>query len=864
LITNLGTVLVPESVPALIAILINDEEKRPTVTNTLAKYKDSRAIPALKSMLLPDLNAEERSVFIDAIIACGGFSDDEQIAALEAYTAMISTPDGLQEFNKFQYEQYEGEYEEEEPAPKPAARSQVKTLPIQISIGKYVAEQSEPSEGLVTRAIERVKILRRTNPEIAKTLEEIMKKWQGRAIYIETLRQIRSGEADIEMILNALAQRKLMREKIPSELSSLRGTSGLMRGIGACLTEDEADFLGILGQQDADAQIAMLGCARLLRAKLPLTEVEPFLQNPNKLLALTAERYLESEDSVRSRTLILAKYPNEARILGARNAFIPDEKNVLQSAALSSLFQSVTGSSYMIQNFANLNKLTDKLRNEIKENTDILAVYAVSPNFENGQQVVRVYKDRIVYTYYEDAARYWERNLTSKEYEAFYNFLLSDNIDSLTPAVELCEHGCQAGEFIMFGRGGGRRVFFALGNTPKSLLRLFDFFESFKTGETKLHYRLADKIKGLEVLLADDKLPVQTVWKKDADLRFVVADLAQREENQKNLDLMIANESQIEDETEEQRVARYQNYQKRRFELQFAHLFWRKFENGKPGDIVSQPSEAQFLYDQTQVSLFAGVDANPRAWQVRTNGGEIRTSSDYENNGLFRVVPGQNPVKIRAGKFFQPIVSADGKWAVVSKMPGNWGDPKTVVRVNLQNSAESKVNIQPSDIFLPIAFLPTHNKFLLFRSNRQSARFLSGQVIDSDGEAVSEESEEEVSDDAPTKNVKPNPSPKMPEYYLLDANTGIAQMVKGEFRPLFQQTFRPLQPTGNPNEFWAVIYDKKSDTTDIGRYNDKTFTFQTAVKLPEIALDSMAVWVDEKEGKIYFTYQGHLLSVPIK
>ena len=858
LITNLGVVLVPESVPALIAILSNEEQNRLTVAKALAKYKDSRALPVLKSLLQLELTSDTRNAYIEAIIACGGFSDDEQIIALEAYATMISTPKGLQEVNRFQYESYEdyhGEEEEEEAPRVVAVKPNQKLLPVQISIGKYVAEQTEPSEGLVLRAIERVKVLRRTNPAVAVTLDEIMKKWQGRAIFIEALRQIRSGEANIEVILTALAQRKMLREKIPTDVANLRGASGLARGIGACLAEDESDFLGILGQPDAEAQTAMFGCARLLRVKLPITEVETFLKSPNKLLAIAAERYLESEDSVRARTIILAKYSNEARILGARTAFIPDEKNAFQSEALNLLFQSVNGSYFGSPDFANLNKINDKLRNEIKETPDMLAVYALSPNLESGQQVVRVYKDRVTYTFYEDAARYWERNLTAKEYEAFYNSLLSENIDSLTPFYENCHHGCPSGEFVMFGRGGGRRVYYSAYNPPESLAKLAAFFESFKSGEIKLRYRLADKIKGLEVLLANDKLPVQTVWKKDADLRFVVADLAQQEEFQKSLGQIMENSEQIEDETEEQRAVRFQAYQKRRQESEFAHFSWRKLENGKPDSIVSQPFESQFLYDNLQVAKSSEFSELPRAWKVRTKGGEIRAKNDYETDGLYRVAPGQTPSKLRAGKYLSPMVSADGKWAVVSKAQTEWYEPKTIVRVNLQTGAESKVNIAPSDVFSPMAFLPTQNKFLLYRA--KTPRYVRTES----GEA---EEVQEVSDEEPAEKVKPNPSPKTPEYYLLDANTGIAQIVKGDFRPLEHQTFRPLQPTANPGEFWAAVYDAKLKTTDIGRYNEKTFTFQTVAKLPEIELESMSIWVDEKENKIYFTYQGHLLSVPLK
>lgn len=134
----------------------------------------------------------------------------------------------------------------------------------------------------------------------------------------------------------------------------------------------------------------------------------------------------------------------------------------------------------------------------------------------------------------------------------------------------------------------------------------------------------------------------------------------------------------------------------------------------------------------------------------------------------------------------------------------------------------------------------------------QMSKSISYEEADATETVVSDES-----------NDKTNPSPKIPEYYLLDTATGAVSQVKGEFRPLIQQTYRPLQPTNNPNEFWAAIFDVKTRTTEIGRYNTLNFKFQPLLKVPEIALDSMDIWVDEKETKVYFVYQGHLLALPL-
>ena len=132
---------------------------------------------------------------------------------------------------------------------------------------------------------------------------------------------------------------------------------------------------------------------------------------------------------------------------------------------------------------------------------------------------------------------------------------------------------------------------------------------------------------------------------------------------------------------------------------------------------------------------------------------------------------------------------------------------------------------------------------------------------EADGE--SEEEEVKIGMPFPGRKNEPNPSPETPEFYLLDAATGSVQPVKGEFRPLEELTYRPLQPTGAPDEFWAAVHDKKTKETSVGRYNTKTFSFQPAVKLPEIKLSSMDIWVDEKEAKVYFVYEGHLLSAPL-
>lgn len=846
LIQALAEADMPGAVPGLISVVQNEKDEfRGAAAKALAAYKNPSAIAALRFALLDEKHQEYQRNVIEALIACGGIGDDEQMASLEAFATLSSTPEGLERIRDYDSESYAEEEEDEGEKPKP--------LPLPVIIGKYLAELEEPGDGLAARAIERQKVLQKTKPAVAKVLAEIILKWKGRVIYLETLRQIKTGEADVDTVLTILANRRDVLYKIPNDIVAQRVSNGAGRGISACLAEDAAEFISILGQTDAETQIAMLSCARLIRTALPIDEVGELLKSPNKMLALAAERYLETEDSVQARTLVLAHRPGEALILGARQAFIPaDVKSVYESPALDALFSSVVGNAFMPVKTSEIKKSEENLRAEIKENAEMLAIYAFLPEDESGQQVVRVYKDRIVFHFYEDAARYWERDLTAEEYEKFYQFLLENRIDSL-PAfnTNYCDL-CQANEFVMFGRNGGRRVFFRTNDKDlKVVENIRKIFESFHEGRKKLHYRLSDKIKGLEILLAEDKLGAGAVWKKDDDLRVLIVDAAKAEEIRKNLEASDKADSDaaIDNEDASAAQARVERRRKRREDVEYAEYSWRRVENGKLAAVVPQPLEMPILPDAAQIPEIDEIKQVPRQWQARFGNFEIRTGSG--DNFLYKVSRSQSPVKIKEGSFSFPIVTPDGKWVVASNAEVLWNnDPGGISRINLQTGQEFKLNLPPANVFAPIAFIQSHNKILLIRA--RGRLFNYGRFS------------QYVNDESREAETKTNPSPKIPQYFLLDANTGATEPVKGEFRPLLEQTYRPLQPTGNAGEFWAAVYDAETKTTAIGRYSEKTFTFQPVTKIPDIRLTSMDIWVDEKQAKVYFTYHGHLLALPLK
>lgn len=743
LINSYAETLVPEAVPSLVAIVMNDEDNRITAATALIPYKDRRAINALRMVLATREGPEERNTFIEPLLASGGFSGDEQMSALEAYATLISTEAGEEYLNNYRKQFGDGDHHGEEDDGETPARP-VKPIPMNLSVGNFLADMEEPPEELVVRAIARVKILRRTNPVVGAIIADIMSKWKGRAMYIESLRRIGSGESDADNILFALANRAAIRDTVPSEINELKGIAGVPRGIASCIAEDNGDYSGILNYTDVTAQMAMLACARLIRAPLPAALVGPLLNSPNPQLTAIAERFLESEDSLEARRMILARHKGTAMILGGRTAFFQDAKGSYSTTLIRELFKSVTGGEFRTGGAEHFRKLEDGLRKEMGATESLMAVYGMFTNTAQGHHVIRLFNNRISYTYYENDARLLQRDLSADEYKGFYDYLLSSNIDGMKPQFGHCEDGCSdPGEFVMFGRDGGRRVFFEANAENENIERIRQMMETFRNGDVQLAYNLGDKTSALEVLYANSENPVKAVWKNGADLRFALEPTDSGDGS------------------------------------------WRSLQDGKLTEPKPQPAEVPYLHDQTQVPPTDGLQMEPRGWQVRSGATEIR-AGNYDDHGLFRVSLTGVKTKIKEDFYRNVRVSADGKWALAEKAPPD-AEMMQLVRINLQTGREFIVNLPVADSVTPVAFINGLGKFLIYR----------GRDRDFNGET---EEYGEYSTHSLT--------PKIPEHYLLDPVTGSIQRARGEVRPIEHQTFRPLQSAGTGLFWAAIYDEK--------------------------------------------------------
>lgn len=892
LIDALSTFTMPESVPGLIAVL-NEKTTRQTddmsgamstngmmsggamsnraMTNqsstvyaeptedfpyrsaavsALTIQKDARAVPALRALLTQNQNYERTSV-IAALLACGGFTVSEQVDALEAASEMTRKMNAAYAAEKTTIDTRLVNADVSAPnvissIPSPSSlnRAMAKDYPalagapdsgdLKLELGSLLMNKTEVGDDLVAAVARRIDEPDAKNPQLAQSLRGVLEHWEGAAVNVVLLRDLKNGKASAGAVVKLLSVRRDLREKQSNDVFDLRGAAAnpAATGVAACLLEDVSEYDRILaGAANTAEKIALLACARLIRARLPVSTVAGFLRAGDKSLALAAERYLESEDSAEARLAVLSTHPNEAKILGATTAFNVGGGTSSEDVArfLPALFAGIGDEPtaempyYML--FLNPNDVSameKRLQKEVKEDEHLVGIYAYDKNF------VRIYADKAVFSWEEDDARYRERDLDAAEFNRLKSLLARYRADELPPFLTACE-SCRSDELLMLGRAGGRRVFYRRGaRVPEFFAELDKTFAEMREPPARLRYWLEKSVPGLRVLFADDNLQARAVWKNADDLRVLIDDRAAR----KRIDREISKLERLDEEKDDYDYQKGEAMQQKRRNLrEYENFSWRKLEpdaagENHPGDLIAQPPNFDFIPARD-----AGAAAQPtdKQWKARTAAGaEIRAG---ETDGLFKVARGQS-TKIRGGNYGAPVITPDGRWAIIEKYDEENGDK--LVRVNLLNAKEFAIKL-PDDLhYEATAFIAQINRFLLAGGNYDD-------YSDTGAAALANK-----------------------KFFLLDADTGLVSSAKGEMRPLAQQTFRALQAASSgADEFWAAIPDAGKNETQIGVFNQKTFVFKQLLTVPRIEFDSMNLWADERENKIYFVYQGHLLALPL-
>ncbi len=838
----------------------------------LGNQKDPRAVAPLRRVLI-EAQDWERTAIVKALLDCNGFTTDEQVAAIEfmARSAGDVDDDSAEEALAEKYagsvkdralfalrlsvaqqgtrvapikaedEDVDNEFDDYRPPnDAPVAENSegdhdhptYQELPLteetlKYLLGTHLVSVGDADEELIRATVDRIAVLDPREPIVANALRKVIIGWNGRAVNSLIMRDTRNGRLDADAILKLLSKRKELREKQMPDIVDMRGGVPAAKAIAACLLEDKADYDSIMTSGPDAAKIALFACARLIRAQLPMAKVITELKNPNKTLATAAERYLESEDSNEARAAVLALYPNQGKILGATTAFNIPGLESTPGIFLRDLFSSVNPyfgtEEYAHVAFVQTSEtaLEKGLQDEVKAKSGLLGIYSFDKQF------VRIYPDRAVFSWEDNPARYRERTLEPQQFESLKAYFASSRVDELPPFLT-CVSECETKQLLMIGKAGGRRVFVkSERRLPEFFANLQSFFDEMKKQPAKLKYYAGEQAHGLEVLFEDERLAAESVWKSGPDLRVLIND-APRE-------TAISREMTRQQESEYARLDAegkptdelYEKYYALREARRFEASSWFRLAGVKLGEQVAQPAEAEYI--PVQDGLVPAADYGQ--WSAKTATFEIRG----DNSGLYKLANGRSQ-RIRQGRYSLPVVTTNGRWVIATKYDESEGS--TLVRVNLANNREFKVGAEGVYVDKAIAYIPSRNLVLIGGSEEHDDH---GEYEDSYHESAYASGQ---------------------GYYFLNPDTGAIAKATGEVRPLAQQTFRSLQAVaGSTTEFWAALPRGKAGTL-FGIYSTRSFTFKPVLKLPKIIFDSVEMWVDEGEKKVYFIHEGHLLSVP--
>lgn len=850
---------------------------RSSAITALGFQGDPRAAQALRRVLIESEEWERPSV-VKALLDCNGFTTTEQVAALEfmarsvgdvdepvpegdEYVEGVTAKDKAKQAARMAIAEHGSKAAaikiEEDPAdadfenytppqprevneaaynggsddPQPAGK-QVSEDALKYLVGSQLVSIDEPNEVLVRSTVDRVQALDLREPIVGAALRKIILGWKGTAVNTMVLRDIKAGRLDADAILKMLSIRKQLRETQGSDVSDLRNGVPAANAIAACILEDRGQYEAIVTNGPDAAKIALFACGRLIRAQIPIDKSIALMSSPNKPLSLAAERYLESEDSAEARAAILRRYPNQAKVLGATTAFSVSGMEAVPGTFLRDVFRTVNpyfgSEEYAYLTFMDLSDpdIEKRLQKEAVANPDLLGIYAFDKNY------VRIYRDRAVFSWDEDPARYRERVLEPLQFESLKNYLASSRVESLPPFLA-CSSDCESKQLLMLGRTGGRRVFVkGERKMPEFFANLTGFFDEMKKQPAKLKYYASAQIPGLEVLFNDERYAAVSVWKKGNDLRVLATDQPREKAIEREVNRQ--NEAEVEDLQAEGRDTSelYSKYDLIREKRRYEATGWFHIANGKLGETTTQPAEAQYIPQMDHLSP-AATFGN---WTAKTATFEIRA----DNTGLYKIANGR-AVKLRTGNYSSPVVTSNGRWVIASKFDNDAG--MRIVRVSLVNNRETVIGDEDASVNGALSYLPTRNLIFLSSYDEEDDHHHEGEY----------EGEEAGYHRSAYDNGR--------GYYFLNPDTGAIAPAVGEVRPLAQQSFRGLQPTATPGEYWAAIPRGKAGTL-FGIYSTRTFSFKPVLKLPKILFDSTEMWVDEAEKKVYFIHQGHLLSAP--
>jgi HEAT repeat protein len=653
-IRSLTGLNMPELAPGLIWIVGYDEDpdNRAAAAAALTEYRDPRAIPALRRALEREKGEQNREKIVTALAECGGLSDDEMAAAVEAYARTIVDKGGAEKIELSRYSQ-----DPDDP------------LPLKVSVGRILndSETIQTTEGLAVRLLERAKALRATEPAVAREILRVIEVAPLSSVDVNLVERIGEGWADVNSVALALECRDAIASSAGNELNRLIKQGGYAAGVAAAILNDEREWKAALESGDAKTQLALLAGARYLRDKLPVELVARMLNSPDRALAKAAESYLEVEDSHEARKIVLSRHPGEMRILGDITAVSDGDSDI-----------------------ETVRRWEDALRKEIRSRNGFEAIYAVAQIVSAADLtgvIVRVRGGKAEMSVYETEGRRNVRLLTDGEFEELKSLTSREEIEDLGPESYFGEDekGSLKYEYLRLTKESGRRIALdELRRAPKNPTRHEElsglFYRLSRSGEYTARYNIEEKIPGVEVVFADKRQSVLKVCAEDGEIRALI----------------------------EGKGAEY------RQDSAKAAPEWREFSSGKPGDVRDEPSACRVLNTPSSAPKNATIIRPSLFGQTAQSGGALFYSKYDGDLGIWKVEPEKDPVKIVRGNYNELIITPDGKWLVANKWVTEEGKTaQQLIRRNLQSSEEFVVSL-PQNASSPwLRYVAAHDKVLV-------------------------------------------------------------------------------------------------------------------------------------------------------
>jgi hypothetical protein len=773
-----------ESVTGLIAVLNQqvDEAERAYAANSLVHFRDPRAIPALRQGMPSIVDAHYRRMFIAALIAAGGLPDAEAASSVEAYAAMKSTKEGSETLNRADY-----------------AWPKV-PLDVPVSIGQYLAERDAPSEGAMSLLLSRAATLDSSDRQTADLLRDIVGRWPSSVGDRDIAQHIESESASARSVAYALLRRDTFRKNCGDSIAASTTLSGTPVGIFAVLSGDQHRETEVLKGSDDPAIQSLLASARLVRESLPLDAVERIYNSGDTRLEQVAGAYLMAEDSPRARQIFSSK-SKALVIVGARQA----------------------GGDPGHHSYTDFDKLESELLSLMSGKDaydEAFALLSAGYWGNAGQIVIGRRGDTSTIILYDDPARRFRRALGAEELRTLTDFTSSQKVDDLGPLSQTVLDGMQY-EYVHLTKTQGRRVFMNNPGMSDSGGSVYDqlcgsFHKLLRYAPLTIEYPELANLPGFEVVIADGRFYVLNYWKNGTDERLRI--YPARDRGSAALVVSSPGSAQVISRVPKSEGPTWVSIKDGSIEKVDPPAV---FPSEDPHSVV--PKKFQKDNEDRQP---------PGLWALTQGPATYRAGEFQDKQGFWRFEASKEPTLL-AEDVYSPVISNDGKWAILAKRTGSSDYLWAVVRVNLISGAILPVDIPEADRLYALAYIAEQKRFLIVRAKNPD-----------------------------TGSHKPV-GPDKTEYWLVDAETGHGNITNEEIRPFTDVGPRPLQSTGEPGQYWAAIPEQTGNGTEVGRFDAQSFRFTSLLHVPALQFDSQAIWVDAPAKSFYITYRSHLLRASL-